>query len=261
MWTAGELLGHGLRNSVGLTLSRDNSKLWTVENSADQLEWHGADVHQDNPAEEINLIDLQNINGGGFYGYPSCYTVFKPDDFPGNTFKVGDQFSIENGTSIDDNWCQNNVIKPVLGMQAHSAPLDIKFFTAPPSDTSYTIDKSWDGDAFISFHGSWDRDTPTGYGIVHVPWNGNGPKASLTDNNGYSFIIQAPDLTKCTSGCIRPVGLQFDNLGRLFASSDATGEIFVVESANAPGYSSSSAEKIAFSTMMVLLPILAALLI
>ena len=46
MWTSGELLGHGLRNSVGLTLSRDQSKLWTVENSADQLDWRGADIHQ-----------------------------------------------------------------------------------------------------------------------------------------------------------------------------------------------------------------------
>lgn len=41
------------------------------------------------------------------------------------------------------------------------------------------------------------------------------------------MLVQAPDLNACTvpSHCIRPVGLSFDKYGRLFVSSDSTGEV------------------------------------
>lgn len=44
-WLGGELVGYGLRNSVGMTLGEGN-KLWTVENSADEMTWNGQDVHK-----------------------------------------------------------------------------------------------------------------------------------------------------------------------------------------------------------------------
>lgn len=43
--------------------------------------------------------------------------------------------------------------------------------------------------------------------------------------NGYETIVVAPDMSKCPSGCIRPVGLAFDRLGRLFVTSDESGEV------------------------------------
>lgn len=36
------------------------------------------------------------------------------------------------------------------------------------------------------------------------------------------------DLSVCPEQCFRPVGMAFDGQGRLFMSSDATGEIYVV---------------------------------
>jgi glucose/arabinose dehydrogenase len=54
-------------------------------------------------------------------------------------------------------------------MQSHSAPLDIVFYNAPSEgsegyDTArmYAVNTEWSGDAFVSFHGSWNRDPPTG---------------------------------------------------------------------------------------------------
>ena len=38
-----------------------------------------------------------------------------------------------------------------------------------------------------------------------------------------------PDLTKCPGQCFRPAGLAFDAKGRLWMSSDTTGELFVLE--------------------------------
>lgn len=251
-WEQGEILGWGLRNAVGIALSQDGEDLWEVENSADNVNWRGLDVHQDNPAEELNRIPLRNISttpdAQKFYGYPYCYTAWDSSALasanPSFTFQTGSQFSIRNPPdSPDDAWCsadQNN-IKPTLSMQAHSAPLDIVFYNAPSStsegfDTArlYAVNTEWGGDAFVSFHGSWNRNPPTGYKVVRIPWSNSTPSASADSREGYTTIVGAPDVSQCPNGCIRPVGLAFDRLGRLFVSSDTTGEVFVVESSSAP---------------------------
>ena len=49
---------------------------------------------------------------------------------------------------------------------------------------------------------------------------------SLNDDT-VEFIVQAQDLSACStpSNCIRPAGLAFDKYGRLFVSSDSSGEV------------------------------------
>ncbi|KAG8737248.1 hypothetical protein FRC10_008398 [Ceratobasidium sp. 414] len=268
-WNQGELLGWGLRNGVGIALSRDGHDLWEVENSADDVRWQNVDVHQDNPAEELNLIPLNDTSttpdAQKYYGYPTCYTAWDSSSLsassPAFTYQTGAQFSIRTpGPGVqDDTWCNTdaNNIKPTLSMQAHSAPLDIVFYTAPSNtsegwDTAkmYAVNTQWDGEAFVSFHGSWDRDPPTGksllffillfsppvagYKVVRIPWSGSAPSAPANSRTGYETVVGAPDVTKCPDGCVRPVGLAFDRLGRLFVSSDTTGEVFMVENASAP---------------------------
>ncbi|KAF8707850.1 pyrroloquinoline quinone binding, partial [Rhizoctonia solani] len=272
-WEQGELLGWGLRNAVGIALSPDGEDLWEVENSSDNVFWRGVDVHHENPAEELNRIPLNNIStipdAQKFYGYPWCYTAWDSSALTASsfTFQTGSQFSIRNPPETpDDAWCsvdQNN-IKPVLSMQSHSAPLDIVFYNAPSEGSEgydnarlYAVNTEWNGDAFVSFHGSWNRDPPTGksigivsrlnmlkfllgYKVVRIPWNNGAPAASADSRNGYETVVGAPDLSQCPNGCIRPVGVAFDRLGRLFVSSDTTGEIFIVENSNAPDGESDS---------------------
>ncbi|KAG9097319.1 hypothetical protein FRC07_010805 [Ceratobasidium sp. 392] len=254
-WNQGELLGWGLRNAVGIALSPNGTDLWEVENSADDVRWQNVDVHQDNPAEELNLIPLNNTastpDAQKYYGYPTCYTAWDSSSpslasqSPQFSFQTGSQFSIRNpGPGVqDDNWCGTdaNNIKPRLSMQAHSAPLDIVFYRAPSNtsegyDTArrYAVNTSWDGDAFVSFHGSWNRDPPTGYRIVRIPFSNSSPTAAPDSRTGYEDLVAVPDVTKCPGGCIRPVGLAFDRLGRLFVSSDTTGEVFMIENTTAP---------------------------
>lgn len=63
--------------------------------------------------------------------------------------------------------------------------------------------------------------------VLSIPWksDGSGPLASPRTKMGYDFILHVPDLTVCPGACVRPVGLAFDALGRLFVSSDSTGEV------------------------------------
>ena len=49
-------LGWGLRNDVGLVEHPNSGGIYSVENSADQITRMGVDVHEDNPAEELNFL-------------------------------------------------------------------------------------------------------------------------------------------------------------------------------------------------------------
>ena len=92
--------------------------------------------------------------------------------------------------------------------------------------------------------------TNTGYKVSVIPFSNGEPVAPSTSNTGYDDIMANHDVTTCyTDTCFRPVGLAWDSHGRLFMSSDVTGEIYAIErtsgspvnSANATGTGTGSA--------------------
>lgn len=138
----GELLGWGLRNSVGVVEHPDSGGIWAVENSVDQLERKGKDIHQDNPAEELNYLGTVEKPDGGNHGYPLCLSVWQTKDFPElGKLKTGDQFPVDDEKDVTNDMCNSKYKTPRLVFQAHTAPLDIKF----DKDAS---------NAYIAFHGS-----------------------------------------------------------------------------------------------------------
>jgi glucose/arabinose dehydrogenase len=119
--------------------------IWSVENSADNLKRDNADIHEDNPAEELNFHGY--LNGteykrqGDNFGYPQCYAVWDVQALPKNdNLSTGAQFAadVDGG---NDTYCAAKA-PPRLSFFPHQAPLDIKF------NSSGT-------EAWISFHGSW----------------------------------------------------------------------------------------------------------
>ena len=103
--------------------------LWALDNGGDGL-------GNDEPPEEINIIQA-----GGDYGWPDC---------------IGAQRGVSLGDEEQPGRC-GSTLGPEQEMQAHSAPLGIAFYTG----TEFPVDY-WN-DAFVTFHGSWNRDEPTGY--------------------------------------------------------------------------------------------------
>lgn len=67
----GVVLGWGLRNSVGLAANPSDGGIWSVENSADQIQRGGYDIHTDDPGEELNYHgNLSDVGERGpNYGY------------------------------------------------------------------------------------------------------------------------------------------------------------------------------------------------
>lgn len=224
----GEVFADGLRNEVGLAFDFSHNVLWGVENGADTLRRGdlGGDIHNDNPAEELNRFP---VGGGVHYGYPYCFTEYKlPEDVsPSGRGTIWAWPSFMNDGIHTDEWCRSNTEPPTMAMQAHSAPLGITFYDATKAvdDSCVThgikaFPESMHGDAFVAFHGSWNRRIPTGYKVVRIPMNVTGDGLPLADQP-LDFFCHKGDSAKWPSG-IRPVDVAFDQCNRLLVTSDGT---------------------------------------
>jgi len=77
-----------------------------------------------------------------------------------------------NGMSQQD-FC-NSTTGSELTYQAHSAPIDLLFYTADQFPDDYT------NDAFVTMRGSWNRIPAAGYKVVHVHFE-EGQPTEFTD--------------------------------------------------------------------------------
>lgn len=229
-------LGWGLRNSVGVAEHPTTGGIYSVENSADQIVRDGVDVHQNNPGEEMNFhgyLDGKTYPPqGGNYGYPWCFSAWDVDELPDHrNLKVGSQFALSESNYPDnenrtDAYCaaQN---APRLTFQAHMAPLDLKF------NNSGT--HGW-----VTWHGSWDRTDPVGYKVSVIEFANGEPVAPATSKTAVTDIFTNANISVCPDNCFRPVGMAFDSEGRLFVSSDDTGEIYMITQEQAAQVTSTS---------------------
>lgn len=181
--TGGRVFARGLRNSVGLAINPTTGELWATNNDRDNL---GDDV----PPERINII-----KDGKYYGWPQCY-------LPG---QKNPEYASADCSSVEP---------PAITFQAHSAPLGLNFYTGTAFPADYR------GDAFVAFHGSWNRSVPTGDKVVRVQVQ-NGKPTSIDD-----FITgwQKPDGSRWG----RPVGILMATDGALLVSDDMGGKIWRV---------------------------------
>lgn len=164
-----------------------------------------------------------------WYGYPTCFAVWDPTPFASDgALKTGSHFVLAPNATYTDANCAT-AKTPRLSFQAHSAP----------------IWNTFDADAknmYVTFHGSWDRQPPTGFKVVQIPFtkleDGNyDPVAPADSMTGYTDIFSASNPASCTangltqSNCFRLTAAAWDPAGRgLFVGSDNSreGEIFLL---------------------------------
>jgi len=74
-----------------------------------------------------------------------------------------------------------------------------------------------------------NREFPIGYKLSFLQFNGAGsPTAFANSQTAAVDVVSNANLSACPDACFRPVGLAWDTKGRLYMSSDTTGEVFVV---------------------------------
>jgi glucose/arabinose dehydrogenase len=204
-------------------------RLWGVENSADNLArtpLNGGTAYSvvtDNPAEELNYLGDVSVPNNKWYGYPTCFTVGNAGAFTDATFQTGDQFVQAPTAQFNDSSCAAESTPPALALPAHTAPLGAKF------DSAYS-------NLYVTLHGSWNRSPPQGYKLISIPFkstsSGYAPVAALNNAKGFTDVFYSPSENTCSSTrCARPVGLVFDAQGRIYMTSDASGELFLLSQA------------------------------
>lgn len=180
----GRVYAEGLRNAVGFIFHPQTGQMWATDNGRDHL---GDDL----PPDEINIIQA-----GKHYGWPYCFgkKVVDPE-FGNNTF------------------CPNTE-PSTYDMPAHSAALGLRFIQSPK------FPKEWQGDLLVAYHGSWNRNQPTGYKVVRL--NVEGDKIVGEED----FISGWLEPGNTVHG--RPVDLIFDASGTLYISDDKAGVVYRV---------------------------------
>lgn len=128
-----EIYARGVRNSVGFTWHPDTKEMWFTDNGRDML---GDDI----PPCELNKV----TEVGQHFGYPFCHGGIVKDPEFGDLHPCSD------------------FVSPALQLDAHVAPLGIKFYTGNMFPSEYK------GKAFIAEHGSWNRSKKVGYRIMMV---------------------------------------------------------------------------------------------
>ena len=77
-----------------------------------------------------------------------------------------------------------------------------------------------------------NKKAPAGYRVSSIEFDAKTgqPKADPTNaHDALTDIITNPDNSVCPGSCFRPAGLTFDQAGRLWMTSDTTGEIYVLQ--------------------------------
>src|SRR6185437_5923033 len=168
----GRVFARGLRNAVGIALNPATGQIWVSQNERDNI----APDHQNLPPEEINIL-----RDGGDYGWPYCYSLHGA--------------AVPNPEYHDGARC-SGTIPAALEMQAHSAPLGITFLHDATS-----FPEEYRGDLLVAFHGSWNRDEPTGAKVVRVHIVNGQPVSAQESSHGrngldvtnYALTLDLPD--------------------------------------------------------------------
>ena len=181
----GRVYARGLRNAVGFVFHPATGDIWATENGRDNL---GDDL----PPDEVNIV-----REGQDYGWPYCYGKRVPDP----RYDDSSRCAMTVGSAYD--------------LQAHSAPLGLRFIDSPQ------FPREWQGDLLVAYHGSWNRSTPTGYKVVRLDVEGNEIRGVEDFIHGW--------LPEDGPVVGRPVDLIFGPQdGALYISDDRAGVIYRV---------------------------------
>jgi hypothetical protein len=145
------LYATGIRNCVSLTVQPQNGALWCTTNERDGL---GDDLVPDYSTR---------IKHGEFFGWPWYYLGSIEDPR-----LKGERPDLAGKVSVPD----------VL-YQSHSASLGLTFYAASSGKSAFP--GAFTGDAFATFHGSWNRSLRTGYKLVRVHMKNGEPTGDYED--------------------------------------------------------------------------------
>lgn len=184
------IFASGLRNPVGMTWEPETGALWVAVNERDEL---GSDLVPDY---------MTAVRDGGFYGWPYSYYGQHVDDRvkPARPDLVA------------------GAISPDYALGAHTASLGLA------SAGTRAMAPRFARGMFVGQHGSWNRNPPSGYRVIFVPFSNGRPSGEPVD-----ILTGFLDEEGHARG--RPVGVAPDGAGSLLVADDVGNTIWRVTGA------------------------------
>ena len=179
----------GLRNPNGMGWEPKSGILWTVVNERDEL---GSDLVPDY---------LTSVQSGGFYGWP--YSYWGPN--------VDERAKPPRPDLV------KQAIKPDYALGNHVAPLGMVF--------SQGANLPYGDGAYVGQHGSWNRNPPSGYNVVFIPFRDGKP-------SGRPVEVLSGFRSPEGDAWGRPVGVAIDKRGALLVADDVGNAIWRVTAAS-----------------------------
>lgn len=202
----------GIRNAVGLAIYPGDGSLYATQHGRDQLAQNWPKLYDWKQGANLPAEELLRVEQGADYGWPYCYhdsTVtggrLLAPEYGGDGKKVGD--------------CAGKR-RPVAIFPAHWAPNALVFYSGKMFPSSYQ------GGAFIAFHGSWNRapEPQDGYNVVFQPMaNGKASGSYQVFADGFAGARKEPGLA-----AHRPTGLAVGPDGALYVTDDQRGRVWKV---------------------------------
>ncbi|HEX8789255.1 MAG TPA: sorbosone dehydrogenase family protein [Telluria sp.] len=184
------IFASGLRNPNSMQWEPQSKAMWVVVNERDEI---GPDLVPDY---------LTSVKEGGFYGWPYSYygKHVDPRVMPQRPDLVA------------------KAIVPDYALGSHVASLGLVF-----SNPDGTMPANLRNGAFVGEHGSWDRNPPSGYKVVFVPFQNGKPSGPPVD------VVTGFMTDGHAKG--RPVGLALDRSGALLIADDVGNTVWRVSPA------------------------------
>ena len=201
----------GFRNTVGLDWNAVTNSLFIMVHGRDQLHDNFPELYTQEQGNELPAETFYEIHKGSNGGWPYVYydqlqhkQILNPE-YGGDGKKTADQ-------QYQD---------PIVAFPGHMAPDGLLFYTGSQFPAKYR------NGAFITFHGSWNRQPEEkGYFVAFVPFTDGKPSGDweiFADN-----FAGTKDITTPGKAAHRPCGLAQGPDGSLYVTDDAHGTIFKI---------------------------------
>ena len=209
----GKRYATGIRNAVAIGWNGAVPDLYALQMGRDQLSDNWPKLFTDEQNAELPGEEFLRVRDGDDFGWPYCYydqlqqkKVLAPE-YGGNGKTVGE--------------C-SRYVQPLMAFPGHWAPESVLFYAGTAFPARYQ------GGAFVSFHGSWNRAPlpQAGYKVVYVPFKDgvpSGPYEVFADGFAGSDKLMSPGDAR-----YRPMGLAEGADGALYIGDTQRGRVWRV---------------------------------
>lgn len=201
----------GIRNAVALTWNDAVGSLYVAQHGRDQLHQFFPEMYSQKQSAELPAEEFFKIQQGDNFGWPYCYYDWMKE------VKV---LMPEYGGNGDDVGRCEQFEDPIQAFPGHWGPNAVAFYDGDQFPDSYQ------GGAFIAWHGSWNRAPlpQQGYRVTFTPFDGDMPSG---DYEVFADGFAGVDTLRSSGNAEhRPTGLAVGPDGGLFVSDDANGTIW-----------------------------------